>query len=114
MESITTYNHIGRSVIINAHENVLAPAKIILCLVIDEFIILLLDHNDLKTDANIYCYDIQGKLEWIVKSPILYDRNYFTSIYVLKDLNFYAYCVNGIETKIDFKTGEILSTELIK
>lgn len=114
MKTITTYNHIGGKIIINGREHVSAPATIILCLVIDVFIILLLDPDELKADANIYCYDIQGNLLWIVKPFVWNDRSYFTSIYVMNDLNFYAYSIIGVEAKIDYKTGEILSSELIK
>jgi hypothetical protein len=114
VKSISTFNHIDSKVIINGHENVSAPATITSCLVLDEFIILLLEPTELNANTNIYCYDIEGKLEWIVEPIIWHERNYYTSIYVLKDLHFYGYCVNGIEAKIDFKTGKILSTELIK
>jgi len=114
MEKITTLNYSDNKIIINGHENVVAPANIVNCLALDDFIILLLDHEALNNDDNIYCYDVQGKLEWIVESFNWNDSHYFTSIYVLKDLNFYGYSINGIEAKIDFKTGKILSTELVK
>jgi hypothetical protein len=114
MESITTYNYVGNKVLINGHENASAPATILGCLVIDGLIVLLLDPDKLNSNSNIYCYNVTGKLEWIIESFDECNHQYFTSIYVLKDLKLYAYNINGVEAKIDFQTGKILSTELIK
>jgi outer membrane protein assembly factor BamB len=41
-------------------------------------------------------------------------KSYYTALYVREDLNLYAYSKNGIEYKLNYATGEILSTELIK
>lgn len=115
MRSITSYNYYKNKIIINEHEHVSAPAKINVCLVIDGLIILLLDADELKSDANVYCYSLQGVLQWIIQDPhVIHGRNYYTSIYVLSDLYLYAYNINGVETKLDYSNGEILGTELIK
>jgi len=115
MKSIGAYNYSKNKIIINGHEHVSAPAKIIQCLVIDQSIILLLDADELGSDANVYCYDIRGIVQWIVPKPdLVHERNYYTSIYVLSDLYLYAYNISGIEVKLDYNNGQILSTELIK
>ena len=115
MKTITTFNYIGNKIIVNGHENVLAPVNIIGCLVLDEYIILLLDADESKSDANIYCYNISGIVQWTVPKPAdLHGRNYYTSIYVLSDLYLYAYNINGIEVKLDYTNGHVLDSELIK
>lgn len=115
MNSIGAYNYSKNKVIINGHEHVSAPAKIGQCLVIDEFIILLLDADELRSGANVYCYDIRGMVQWILpQQDNVHERNYYTSIYVLSDLYLYAYNISGIEVKLDFTNGQVLGTEFIK
>ncbi|MGZ3763805.1 MAG: hypothetical protein ACXVB0_05385 [Mucilaginibacter sp.] len=115
MNSIGAYNYSKNKVIINGHENVSAPAKISQCLVLDEFIILLLDADELGSDANVYCYDIRGIARWVIPQPdLVHERNYYTSIYVRSDLYLYAYNISGIEVKLDYNNGQILRTALIK
>ncbi len=115
MNSIGAYNYSENNIIINGNEHVSAPAKIEQCLVIDDFIILLLDVYELKSGANVYCYDITGKLQWIIPQlDFLQKESYYTSIYVRSDLSLYAYNIVGVEVKLDYRNGNILSSELIK
>jgi hypothetical protein len=44
----------------------------------------------------------------------LHGRSYYISIYVLNDLCLYANNISGIEAKLDYTNGQVLSTELIK
>jgi len=115
MNSIGAYHYDKNKIIINGHEHVLAPAAIDQCLVIDGFIVLLLNTEELKSRSNIYCYDISGSLKWVIE-PLnnIKEWDYYTSIYILNDLCLYAYNIRGIEVKLDYINGQILSEELIK
>jgi hypothetical protein len=78
-------------------------------------IILHIEPKDELCDRNIFCYNLNGKLEWIVQStPRIHDKNYFMKIYSNTDNELMAYSLNGIEVTIDLNTGIIIKQELIK
>ncbi|WNM19455.1 hypothetical protein [Flavobacterium capsici] len=92
-----------------------APSIIEKFLIVDDIIILLLSSTDLESDRNIYCFDFQGNLIWIISEVTkLHDKNYFTNIYINKNDELMAYNLNGIEVTIDKEKGLIINAELIK
>ncbi|RDC58436.1 hypothetical protein DU508_00055 [Pedobacter chinensis] len=115
MKSISTLYYNQNKVIINGYDNIIAPAKIIQCLVIDDrFIILLLDEKGMFSKTNVHCYNIDGLLQWAIGELDFVNARYYTSIYVLSDLFLYAYNICGVEVKLNYQTGEVLRTEHIK
>ena len=94
-----------------------APALIKKFLILNNFVILLIDPNELKDDKNIFCYSLNGQFEWQIREvPKLpsHTRNYYTSIYVNENNDFQAYNLNGVEITINLSNGEIIKKELIR
>jgi hypothetical protein len=94
-----------------------APALITKFLIIKNFVILLIDSNELRDDKNIFCYSLKGQFEWQIREvPKLpsHTRNYYTSIYVNENNDLQAYNLNGVEVTINLSNGEIIKKELIR
>jgi hypothetical protein len=76
--------------------------------------LLLLSPGESESSANICCYE-NSELLWVIKEAAnINGKSFYTALYIRGDLNLYAYSINGIEYKLDYKTGKILSSELIK
>jgi len=115
MKSISTLYYNQNKVIINGYDKIVAPAKITQCLLIDsEFIILLLDTEKISSNTNVCCYDSDGVLQWVIQELDFEKAGEYTSIYVRNDLFLYAYNICGVEVMLNYQTGEVLHTELIK
>ena len=83
-------------------------------LIVDKFIVLLVEPNSLFGDQNIICCNLGKIIIWQIADIVkLQEKNYYTSIY-LQDQKLYGYNINGVEVTIDVNTGNILTKELIR
>lgn len=115
MNSISTLYYNQNKIIINGYDTIVASGKITQCLVIDDkFIILLLDGEEMSSKANVYCYNIDGSLQWVIQELDFESAREYTSIYVRSDLFLYVYNICGVEVRLNYQTGEVLHTEFIK
>lgn len=107
----------GNTLFYNGNQVIEAESDIEKFLVLSddmELIIILVNATKLRTDRNIFCYDLKSILKWQIPEPDkLHNENYYTSIYLF-DGNLYANNINGIEVSVDKQTGRILSKQLIK
>ncbi|MDB5286618.1 MAG: hypothetical protein JWR05_1567 [Mucilaginibacter sp.] len=115
MKVISSWNYLGNKVFSPVGEVIFsAPGEIKVCISINEYIIILLDRQQVQNGANVYCYKY-SELLWSISEGLgIYGESHFTSIYLRDDLYLYAYEKSGIEYKLNYETGEILSSELIK
>lgn len=83
-------------------------------LVLKNSIVILLAYSSSAGSQNIFCFDFHKNQKWQISKPVeLHHDNYFSAIYLRED-EFYAYNINGVEYHLDKETGDVLDTELIK
>lgn len=80
----------------------------------DKVVLLLSPH--LSEERNIECYDLDGKLLWIVAAPIrvlTQNKTYFVGL-TLQNEKLIAYSLDGVEYNISFESGLFNEYELVK
>jgi hypothetical protein len=115
MKFISNYKCVGNKVFLSTgHILIEAEGEIEMCLSIDDYIILLLDWKHAQNGANVYGYNWSDPL-WIIPEQLgVYKKSCFTSIYIDENFYLYAYEKSGVEYKLNYKTGEVISSALVK
>jgi hypothetical protein len=80
----------------------------------DQRTYVLFDYHEIHSEENVFCFAHNGEQLWQIE-PMdrLHVLNYFTSIFFNQN-DLFAFCINGVEVKLDKVTGKFLSKELIK
>jgi hypothetical protein len=93
---------------------VVLPSEIKKILVLENSIVVLLNHNQVVGNRNVFAYDFNKKIQWQIPAPVeFHSDNEFSAIY-LRENELYAYNINGVEYHLNKDTGEILESQLIK
>jgi len=114
------YSYIGKSIYFKTNKLFDVPYPISKILVKNNIIIVLKEMDELlpenETDSqNVYSYNLEGDLLWRITKLNLSEQNtaVYTGIYWENgQLALYNFC--GVEVIVDYRTGEAISTELIK
>lgn len=84
-------------------------------LLINTYLITLLDSIKMNSERNIICFDLSGNIIWQIEQPDkLHESNYYISLDKLSDFELIAFTISGVEAVIDINTGKILSKSLTK